>query len=374
MSVTLTHVAPRYAVSAADDPFKKYWWAILMGIVFTAIWLLTPMLGEKSVGSTKFEPSKPKSDGNVEQSLAADAGGGFNLSMDGTGKKRKEDGLLGSGLFLAPDAPVPAAGAAGLAGLSGLPSGASGAGSSTLADALKKVGESDGGWGEKAQKAFSAPKLSGGSPLSGMGAASGGRAGSSSGGAFGTSNARIDFAGARGLSGDGGPDLIVAGASGVAALRAASDQARRAAANMSNDGSRSSSGLAFDGGRGGSKIGGNLGAGAGVYAAFDAAPANLKVSDPKDVKKIEGPPPSGDLGSSDMSGNDVAKQIAMQMAGMVIGAVIGGPVGAAASCAIMKVLESQQAQEQKVRDLHDKIEMDRMTRRMGGKPSPSPTE
>ncbi|MEQ1919730.1 MAG: hypothetical protein ABL955_11070, partial [Elusimicrobiota bacterium] len=83
-------MGPRYAVSDADDPFKKYWWAILMGIVFTALWLLTPMMGEKSVGSMSIDTSKPKVDANVEQSLAADAGDGINLSMDGTGHKRKE--------------------------------------------------------------------------------------------------------------------------------------------------------------------------------------------------------------------------------------------------------------------------------------------
>jgi len=370
MSVTLTYVAPRYAVSGADDPFKKYWWAILMGIVFTALWLLTPMLGEKSVGSTAIDTSKPKADGNVEQSLSPEADGGLYLSMDGTGKKRKEDGPLTSGLFFAPDEPAPAAGAAATAGL---PSGAAGLGTSTnLADALKKVGESTGGWGEKPQKAFNVPRLAGGAAMSGLGGASGGTAGSSSGGAFGTSNSKVGFAGAKGLSGDGGPDMIVAGASGVAMLKAAADQAQRAAANMSNDGSRSSSGLAFDGGKGGSKIGGNIGgSGMGAYAALDAAPANLKISPSKDMKKIEGPPPSGDLGESDMSGNDVAKQIAMQLAGAAIGAIIGGPMGSVVSGAVMKVLENQQAQEQKTREMKDKIEMDRMTRRMGGSTSPT---
>jgi hypothetical protein len=367
MSVTLSHVAPRYAVSDANDPFKKYWWAILMGIVFTGLWLLAPMMGEKSVGATAINTSKPKTDGNVEQALTADAGDGINLSMDGTGKKRKEEGALGSGLFLAPDEPAAGAGSA---ALGGPPSGVRTAGGSTLADALKKVGESSGGWGEKAQRGFANPKLAGGSPLSGMGAASGGKAGSAS-GAFGTSNANVGYAGTRGLAGDGNVDVAIQSGRGVAALKAAADQAVGAAANRSNDGSRSSSGLAFDGGKGGSKIGGNLSTGPGVYAALDAAPVNLKVSDPKDTKKVEGPPPSSDLGDSDMSGNDIGKQIAMQLVGAAIGAAIGGPIGGIVSSSIMKVLENQQAQEQKVRDLHDKIELDRMTRQAGGKSSPA---
>ena len=69
MSVLLSPIAPRYAVADADDPFKKYWWVILLGIVFTAIWLLTPMLGEKSVGSTVVDTSTPKPTADVEQSI-----------------------------------------------------------------------------------------------------------------------------------------------------------------------------------------------------------------------------------------------------------------------------------------------------------------
>ena len=174
MSVTLSPIAPRYAVSGADDPFKKYWWAILMGIVFTALWLLTPMLGEKSVGSTVVDTSTPKVTENVEQSLSGDAGDGINLSMEGTGHKRKEDGILGSSLYQAPPEEKAVAAAPALGAASGSASG------STLAGALKKVSESTGGWGEKAQKGFNVPKLAGGS-LSGMGAASGGKAGSASG-------------------------------------------------------------------------------------------------------------------------------------------------------------------------------------------------
>ena len=166
MSVTLSPIAPRYAVSDADDPFKKYWWAILAGFAFTGLWLLMPMMGEKAVGSVSIDTSRPKADPNVEQSMApADTGNGINLSMEGTGHQRKEDGALSSSLFLAPDE-TPAAGAAGLGTAT---AGSSAAGSTSLASALKKVSEkSDGGWGEKAQKAFNAPKLGGGS-LSGMG-------------------------------------------------------------------------------------------------------------------------------------------------------------------------------------------------------------
>ncbi len=364
-------MGPRYAVSDADDPFKKYWWAILMGIVFTALWLLTPMMGEKSVGSISIDTSKPKVDANVEQALTADAGDGINLSMDGTGHKRKEDPLFGSSLYQAPPeeaAPAAAATAGTAAGAAGLGS----ASGSTLASALKKVSESSGGWGEKAQRGFNAPKLSGGS-MSGMSAASGGRAGAAGGGssAFGSSNANVGFAGTHGLSGGGGDVDNVAGSKGVAALKAASAQALLAAGSRSNDDARSSLDKAFDGSKGGSKIGGKGGASlGGGYAALDTAPVNLKLADPElNNKKMAAPPPGTDVGASKMDDSQMAKQIAMQVAGTVLGTALGGPVGGIISGAIMQAIQRQMDQQDKIREMEEKQQLDRATRRMGGKTS-----
>lgn len=365
MSVTLSPIAPRFAVSDADDPFKKYWWAILMGIVFTALWLLTPMLGEKSVGSTAIDTAKPKIEENVEQSLASDAGDGINLSMEGTGHKRKEDGVLGSSLYQ----PAPedaAATAAATAGSAALGSASGSAAGGTLAGALKKVSESSGGWGEKAQKGFNLPKLAGGS-LSGMGAASGGRAGSASGSsAFGSSNANIGFAGTKGLSGNA--DLESGPASkGMAALKAASAQAQAAASKKSLDDARGSMSGVFDGAKGGSKIGGGASAMGAAYAALDAAPANLKEADPKlNEKKIE-PPSGADVAQSDMGDSELAKQIAMQMAGAVLGAVIGGPVGPIVTQVIMQAVQRQADQEAKVRELEEQQQLEQAKRRMGAR-------
>lgn len=362
MSVTLSPIAPRYAVSDADDPFKKYWWAILMGIVFTALWLLTPMLGEKSVGSTAIDTTTPKVEEGVEQSLASDPGDGINLSMEGTGHKRKEDGVLGSSLYQ--PAPEDAAPTAATAGTAALGSSAGSASGGTLAGALKKVSESNGGWGEKAQKGFNLPKLAGGS-LSGMGAASGGRAGSASGSsAFGSSNAKIGFAGTSGLSGSADVD-VAAHSKGVAALKAAAAQAQAAADKKSLDDSRGSMSAVFDGAKGGSKIGGGANAMGAAYAALDAAPANLKQADPKlNEKKIE-PPPGADVAQSDMGDSELAKQIAMQMAGAVLGAVIGGPVGPIVTQVIMQAAQRQADQEAKVRELEEQQQLDRAKRRMG---------
>ena len=361
MSVTLSPLAPSYSVSAADDPFKKYWWAILLGIVFTALWLMTPMLGERSVGSTSVSTSTPKTDANVEQSLDADAGNGINLSMDGTGHKRKEDPLFGSSLYEAP--PEEKAAAAAIGSASG----------STLADALKKVGEGNGGWVEKAQRGFNKPSLGGGS-MSGLGAASGGRAGSASSAgssAFGSSNSKIGFANTSGLSGGGADDAAAPNSKGVSALKAASAQALLAAASKSNDDARSSMSKAFDGAKGGNKIDGGGASLAGGYAALDAAPANLKLADPKmNEKKLEAPPATGaDVGQSAMDDSELGKQIAMQVAGAVLGAVIGGPMGSIVTSTIMQAIQRQMDQEEKVRQLEEKQNMDRAARRIGAKTS-----
>ncbi len=358
MSVTLSPIAPQYAVSDADDPFKKYWWAILMGIVFTAIWLLTPMLGEKSVGSTVVDTS-PKAAENVEQNFNADAGDGINLSMEGTGRARKEDPLFGSSLYQ--PAPEDAAStAAATAGSSALGSASSSGG--TLAGALKKVSESDGGWGgKKAQRGFTAPKLAGGS-LSGMSAASGGKAGSASGlGAFGSRNAKIGFAGTKGLSGDAADvETTVPGGKGVGALKAAAAQAQLAASSRSSDDARSSLDKAFDGAKGGEKIGGGGAAIAGAYAALDAAPVNLKLADPKLNEKTIEPPAGTDTGADNgMDDSELGKQIAMQMAGAVLGAVIGGPVGPIVTQVIMQAIQRQEDQQAKIREMEEKMQLER---------------
>lgn len=365
MSVTLTPLSPRYAVVDADDPFKKYWWAILLGIVFTALWLLAPMLGEQSVGSTAIETGKPKGDAGVEQALTPDAGGGMDMATDGAGQK-KEDSSLRSGLYQAPAEEATAAATAGPAAPGSTAAGS--AAGSTLAGELKKVSESGGGWGEKAQKGFNALKLAG-SSLSGMGAASGGRSGSAASGtsAFGSSNAKIGFAGASGLSGGGSEAAAGPNSKGVAALKAAAAQAVSAAANTSNDASRSSLTQAFDGAKGGSAIGGGAASLPGTYAALDAAPVNLKLSDPKlNEKKPVAPPAGVDTGGSGgMENSDMAKQIAMQLAASVIGGAIGGPVGAIATDVIMKAIERQDAQARKVRELEEKQAQSRSARNMG---------
>ena len=241
MSVTLSPIAPRYAVSDADDPFKKYWWAILLGIGFTAMWLLLPMLGEQSVGSTKIDTAKPKSDAAVEQNFSSEGGEGSYLSMDGAVKKRKDDPLFsGSLTFPTPEGgETPADGKTAGAAAAG---GAAGATSGSLASALKQVASENGGWGDKkAQRGFDQPKLSG-TGMSGLGSASGGRAGSAGGGtsAFGSGNANVGFGRAGGLSGTAKDDIAPEAKASVAALQAAASKSVEGAKNFRKDGGSNS--------------------------------------------------------------------------------------------------------------------------------------
>ena len=234
-----------------------------------------------------------------------------------------------------------------------------------MASALKQVGESTGGWGEKAQRGFTAPKLAGGS-LSGMGAAGGGRSGSAGGGtsAFGSSNANIGFAGTKGLSGSVA-DVEVANAKGVAMLKATAAQSQLAASNRSGDDARSALSKAFDGASGGSKIGGKSGAGlSGGYAALDTAPVNLKLSDPKlNDKKLEAPPGVDAGGDGGMKDSDMAKQIAISLAAAAVGAAIGGVAGGMVTQVIMQAAQRQEDQARQAREEREKEAMDKSARR-----------
>lgn len=358
MNVTLSPVAPRYAVSHAEDPFKKYWWAILMGFGVTALWLLLPMMGEKSVGSASVDLSK-KADAPAEQSLGGADEGDGSLSMDGARRKKKDEGLVGSMLYQ----PMPGEGLEGdpaAAATAGSKVGLGSASGGTLASALKKVSDGSTGWGgEKAQRGFNQPKLAGGS-LSGMGSASGGSAGSASSGmsGFGSKNANVGYGNTKSVADAGDPSA--AASKGIAALRGAAAAAQAAAANRSNDGAANGAGRAFDGSRGGNSIGAGAGGVAlgSTYEALDAAPANLKASDPKlNDKKIE-PPAGTNLAQSDMDNSAFAKQLAMMMVGIVVGGVIGGPAGGIVTSVIQKAVEAQEENERKKRELNDKIQLE----------------
>lgn len=342
MSVQLSAASPRVSVAAADDPYKKYWWAILAGFVLTGAWLCLPIL-ETPVGSARVDASKPAANPNAESSLDSvdnpngAAGAALDLSMGGAGKRKsRSDEAIASMLYQAP----PEAGAA----AAGAPLGAA-SGSASLAQQLKSVGDKkkdDSGWGEKAQKGFAAPRLGGGGGLSGMGSASGGSSASASAGAsaFGSSNAQIGFGSTRGLKDDGSADKTAAG---MQALRGAAKASMAAAAAKSNDAARGGAAAMFDGSKGqNGVIGGPAGGDNGAYAALDAAPTNLKLNDPKLNSKELKDPPAADVPSA-AGGDQMGKQLLMMAATAIIGGMIPGAGGQMVMMMGMMMMQQQQA-------------------------------
>lgn len=321
------------------------------------MWLLMPMMGEKPIGSESVSRVEPKIDDNAEQTFAPDESGP-DLTMDAVARKKKED-AMGSSLFQ----PLP--GEEGLDGEAAAAGAASASGGGNLSSALKKVAEDNGGWGgQKAQRGFNAPRLSG-SSLSGMGSASGGRAVSAGGvGAFGSRNANVGFGTTRSLT--DGPEDKGAASKGMAALRSAAAQAQQGLGSRSNDQASASLRAAFDGSKAGNAIaGGGTAIAGGTYEALDTAPVNLKLADPKlNEKKLE-PPPGADVGQSDMDDSQFAKQLAMQMVGIVIGGAIGGVAGGIVTQVITQAVQRQADQEEKVRKLEEQQQLEAAKRRMG---------
>jgi hypothetical protein len=306
-----------------NDPFKKYWWLILLGFAGIGAWICMPLM-DTSVGSGSVRTHGLRTE---NQSLDDRAnpngapGSSVDLSMgDAYGKRKADDGSMSS-LYQPP--PETGTGAA----AAGAPLTAS----ASFADALKEVSRKTdaAGWGGAApQKGFTPPKANF-SSLSGTGGSSGGSGASSgpSAGAFGTSNAKIGFAQTRGLSGSGASDQ---GSKPImSALKGAASQGQSALTTKSNDAARAGAGAGFDGSRGGSSIGGGPGQGIGGsgYGGLDAAPANLKVNDPNaNEYKIESAVGQYAAPVTD-EGEAMKKAIMMMVISAVIGGVVSGVCG-----------------------------------------------
>lgn len=331
MQVTLAPLNTRVAVRPSDDPYKKYWWLILAGFGVTGLWLWVPMM-ESSVGSTRVGVSAPVEGLPVGEASLDGAdnpngapGSTLDLAMDIAARPRKGDGALTSSLYQAPEEPALPAPTAGAAAPGG-----------TLADALTKAASADAsGWGgQKAQKGFTAPKLTGAS-APGLGGGSAGSAPSfSAGGAFGAQNSQVGFAQTRGLS--GGASELPQAKNAKGALVKAAAQAVKAANLKSGDGQVGGLSSVFDGRaqKAGSAIGGEsaaaLGAG-GVYDSLDAAPTNLKVNDPNLDKNEFKAPPAAVANSDDNRTQELKQQIAMMMVTAVVGGLIPGTAGTVVS-------------------------------------------
>ena len=308
------------------DPFKKYWWVLLL--VFGGIggWLCLPYM-DGGIGSGRV--SAPQ-EGSLRGTQSLDSvanpsgalGGPVDLSMSGS--RKKSDGGMTSSLYQSPDEDVkPATPAAPAA-------------PATLADALRDVSRKSAsadatGWGgQTPQKGFTAPKanfgaMSGFSGSSGSGASSSHSAGSSVTG-FGAQKVDTGFSAAKGLRGDGSDAGNSAKGKAMGALEGAKNAATSANRQLSNDAARAGAGTSFDGSGGGGAIGGGGAAGAGgsgMYAKLDSAPINLKANDPKlDQRKVD-PPAAAKAAVADP--NDQMRQMVLQMVLMMaISGLMGG--------------------------------------------------
>lgn len=351
MTVQLAPLNSRVSVRPGDDPYKKYWWLILVGFGVTGAWLSLPMM-ESSVGSTRVDTSAPaesmpSGEGSLDSSENPNGAQGstLDLSMDiAAGRRKKDDGTLMSSLYQAPEeeaAPgvveAPTAGAAAAGG--------------TLAGALAKAASSDpSGWGgQKPQKGFTQPKL--GASMPGLGAGGGGGSGASAGGgtsAFGSRNAQVGSVGTQGLKGSVGDMAAPKDAKG--ALVRASAKATQAANLRSKDGQVSGLSQVFDGRsqRGGAAIGGDggeaVGAG-GIYGSLDASPSNLKLNDPDLDKKEFKEVPAQVANTKDNSSEEFKQQLAMMVMTTVVGGLVGGAVGGAITSMGSQLAQMWQTQQ-----------------------------
>jgi hypothetical protein len=308
------------SIKKNDDPFKKYWWVILLGFAGIGAWVCIPLM-DTPIGSGSVSTRGLKA---ANQSLDAQAGlapgSAYDLSMDGAYGRKNAQGEPASSLYQAP----PETGTGG--GAAGAPLTAA-ASASFAADmkALSKKTDPSGWGGAKAQKGFTAAKGNF-SALSGLGSSGGGTGASSGGtgmGAFGTKVAQTGFASTRGLgagaeSGGGGKPIM-------AAAKAAADMGKYAMMSKSADAARSAAGAGFDGSRGGSAIGDGQAQGlGGAYSGLDAAPANLKVNDPNANVNTQETIPAEYAAEQKDEGEEMRKAIMMMVASAVISGVVGG--------------------------------------------------
>lgn len=374
MNVSMTVAPRRTSIRNAEDPYKKYWVAILAAFGLTGGWLCMPLM-EPSVGATRVASgSSAMASDDPEQSLEGAVGIGapgeaLNLSMEGSGayRRKAQDGPIASSLYQPPDGGAEAKDGETLGGAAGV-KGAGGRSSASLAEALAAVGKKkDDGWGgRKAQRGFTSPKLSGGS-LSGLGGGGGGSSASGAVGmqAFGSSNADVGFGTTRGLRDDGSGRA--AGLVGSArALKAAQAASQEAVNTRSKDGSVNTLSKVFDGaGEQNSITAGGMGAAAAGYESLDMAPANLKANDLKlDSKEIKEAPPSAPPPMDDGQ----AQQQAMQIAGMVLSVMVGGMLpGAAGQAASMAIMMGTQMMAQQQAAARAEENARRSQERMKGK-------
>ena len=312
-----------------NDPFKKYWWALLVLFGLGAAWVCLPALqsGGLAAGG-QGEEGLMKSSGaqslDSRNNPSGAPGGAIDASMDGAGAyaKKRTDEPATSSLYQAMETAAPGA------PLSALKPGASAsAPPSSLAAALKDVGNAakkPGGWNEKAQKGFTAPHSDFGG-MSGLG----------SGGSSGGTSASAARGAQPGVISAGGPDSSAsAGGDGgtnknLSFLKATSAASTWGAGQKALFAASDAVGRTFEGSPG-AKNALTSGPAGSALAQLDAsqAPINLKqdpIRKPKDAeaKKVD---KKKDPKKDDKSKDDKADQedISTSILKKVIDVITGG--------------------------------------------------
>lgn len=313
------------------DPFKKYWWVLLLIFGATGGWVCLPLLdfGGASAGGGQGSRGLKAADQSLD-SLANPQGApgqALDLSMEGAYRKKAQaEGSQTSSLYQPP--PEPAASAPKASALA------------NLADALKAVSQRSDptGWGGAAhEKGFNAPRANF-SGLSGFGGGSGGGSGASlSLDSFGTAKPDVGMATTRGL----GPLDLGAKSQGGArpvmgALQSAQSRSLAAVAHHSGDAASSLAGSAFDGSRGGTAISGPSAQQGGAYANLDAVPMNLKANK-QDLSTNKSTPPPG-LVQTPNTSNEMIKMMLMSLVSVAIGGLNLGIAGQMISTVMMMAM------------------------------------
>jgi len=309
-------MARTITVVRGADPFKKYWWLILLLFAGVGAWICIPLMGASTGSGSVAVPQEGGLKG--AQSLDAIQGG------DAPGGALGMPSAAGAAAKTADPAPALYQPPADEKAASASTAGVSAPGHS-LADALTaaahkihaKASADPRGWGETPQKAFTPPKGNFGALSGFSGSSASGAGGSFGGGAvgltgFGASKANTGIAFTKGLQGHQLPDAPKGRA--MDALHNAADAGAAAAHQASGDAARASGGMSFDGSRaGGSSVGGDMMAtGAGGYGALDAAPINLKPNDAAlQTWKVEPKPPPVPMPKTDP--NAEMKQMMLMM-------------------------------------------------------------
>ena len=214
--------------SRNSDPFKKYWWVILIGFALVGAWICLPMVDSGTgSGTVRGEASLGR---GADQSLDSAAnpggapGGAVDLSMDAAGPYKKSNGPVMSSLYQAPE------GAAASASTNTL---AMAKADVKLADALKMVARKSAadakGAGDKAAAAFNPAHAAFGA-MGGLPGGSGSGASSAAAGPnafFGAGNANVGVKTTQGLNGSVDPDKVPN--TGMKSLNQAAQQSAAAA-------------------------------------------------------------------------------------------------------------------------------------------------